>query len=348
VRVELFDPLVGHGPPFVRRLTSLYPTIIQRARPAWGAIYHASNTRPSFATLRTALGAGVRRVIAERIRTLDPDLLISVHPLLNHITARAIRDSGRPRPLVTVVTDLIDLHRGWACPSASLIAVPTEQARVAVLRHHVRRERVRLLGFPVDLRFRPPAPGEREALRRSLGLDEHRHTLLVTAGGEGSGGLLRQVRALAWDPHPWQVIAVCGRNEHLRSRLARLRFGTPTLVLGFVESMPDLMRASDMVVGKAGPGAIAEALATELPLVVTSYLPGQETANVRFVAESGFGVYAPRPDELLGTVQRLMGSDGHELGEMAARAASVARPYASLDIARECLQLYQAASHANR
>jgi 1,2-diacylglycerol 3-beta-galactosyltransferase len=132
---------------------------------------------------------------------------------------------------------------------------------------------------------------------------------------------------------------VCGRNEQLRARLSRLRFDTPTVVLGFVDTMPELLRASDLVVTKAGPGAIAEALATDVPLVLTGYLPGQETPNVDFVIESGIGTYAPRPDELLDAVQRLLAGDGTELREMAERAAEIAHPYASLDIARECLAL---------
>ena len=162
-------------------------------------------------------------------------------------------------------------------------------------------------------------------------------TILVAGGGEGSGNLLKQVRALAWKPRPWQVIAVCGRNEKLRRRLARVRFATPIRIFGFVENMPELMRASDLLVSKAGPGAIAEALTTGLPVMLTGYLPGQETENVTFVTMTGFGLYAPRPEQLLESISLLFADDTRIWREMAERAASAARPYASLDIAREVL-----------
>jgi UDP-N-acetylglucosamine:LPS N-acetylglucosamine transferase len=215
----------------------------------------------------------------------------------------------------------------------------------------VTAERIHLLGLPVDLRFRPPAPGEKEALRRRFGLAEDRFTILVAGGAEGSGRLLQMVRALAWKPRDWQVIAVCGRNEKLRRRLNRLRFGTPTLVLGFVEYMADLMRAADLAVGKAGPGAIGEALATGVPLLATSYLPGQETENVTFINEAGIGRYAPRPDQLLEAIQDLLAEDRKLWRQMANSTARLARPYASLDIAREGLQLaaaYRASGQASR
>jgi 1,2-diacylglycerol 3-beta-galactosyltransferase len=304
-----------------------------------------------FAAIRGVFSPNVRRVLLELLRRHDPDVVVSVHPLLNHVSLQAINRSARRRGLVVVVTDLVEMHRGWAFPRADLVTVPTESARQACIRWGVKSERVKLLGLPVDLRFRPPAPGEKAALRRRYGLQEDRLTVLAVAGGEGSGNLLQQVRAVAWREHPWQTIAVCGRNDKLRRRLSRVRFGTPTLVLGFVDDMPELMRASDVVVSKAGPGAIAEALATGLPMIVTSYLPGQETDNVTFVTMTGFGLYAPKPDQLLASLNLVFAEDGRVLGEMAERAATVARPYASLDIAREALAVasaYRAESQTRR
>jgi 1,2-diacylglycerol 3-beta-galactosyltransferase len=344
VRVVACDPMIGEGSPLVREIVSLYPTIIQRARPAWGLIYHASNTPPIWAAVRAAYGPQVRHVVSRKMSDTDPDVVLSVHPMLTSPAWHAIQRSGRRRGLMTVVTDLVEFHRAWAFPRADVLVVPTRQAWQEVLDYGVPEDRLRLLGLPVDLRFRPPAPGERGALRRRWGLSERRRTVLVMGGGEGSGNLLEQVKALAADPHEWQVIAVAGRNEKLRGRLSQLSLSTPTLVLGFVDTVPELLRASDLLVTKAGPGAIAEALATHAPMVLTGYLPGQERPNVDFVTESGIGVYAPRPDQLVETVERLLVGDGTELQRMADRAAEIAHPYASLDIARECLTL--AARHS--
>jgi len=335
--VSSHDPLIGEGPPVVRHLAALYSPLIQRSRPAWGALYHSSNQRAVFAAIRAVFGADVRRTLLRLLQENDPDVVVSVHPLLNHVSYSAIQRSRRKRGLVTVITDLVEFHRGWAFPRADLVIVPTESARQACLKWRVPADRIHLLGLPVDLRFRPPAPGEKAALRRRFGLNEERMTILVVGGGEGSGNLLKQVRALAWRPQPWQVIAVCGRNEKLRRRLSRVHFATPIRVFGFVENMPELMRASDLVVSKAGPGAIAEALTTGLPIMLTGYLPGQETENVTFVNMSGFGLFAPKPEQLLESINLLFADDMRIWREMVERAASIARPYAALDIAREVL-----------
>jgi 1,2-diacylglycerol 3-beta-galactosyltransferase len=348
--VTVADPLMAQGPATVRRLASLYSPMIQRSRVAWGAVYHSSNTKPTFAAIRAVFGRGVRKVTLELIKQHDPDVVLSVHPLLNHMTYQAIQKSGRPRALMTVITDLVDFHRGWTFSQADLVVAPTEQARKVAIRRRVPPDRVKLLGLPVDLRFRPPAPGEKQALRRRFGLDEKRFTILVMGGAAGAGSLLKQVRMLAWEPQQWQVVAVCGRNEKLRSRLARVRFATPTLLLGFVDYMPELMRACDVTVTKAGPGAIAEALATGLPLVITGFLPGQESPNVDFVVRSGVGKFSPKEDDLLEEI-RVLAEGGPTWREMSRKAAELAHPYASSDIARECLLLaarYRASEQTSR
>ena len=353
-RVSKLDPLldVETSPRLVRRLAGLYSPIIQRSPALWGALYHGLNNRPAFAAVRGVFGGRIRRILTEALREGDPDLVLSVHPLLNHVSWQAIRRAGRPRGLVTVITDLVEFHLGWMFRHSDLTVVPTDRAREECLAAGLPEARVKLLGLPVDLRFRPPAPGEKAALRRRFGIDQKRFTILVSGGGEGSGKLLTQVRSLARrESGEWQLIVICGRNEKLRRRLARVDFQPPALVLGFVDNMPDLMRAADLVVSKAGPGAIGEALATEVPILLTSYLPGQETPNVTFVTESGLGLYTPKPEQLLSAVRELAQPNSARYNAMAERAAEISRPYASLDIANECLRVaagYRATGQASR
>lgn len=353
VTVSSLDPILDEerSAPIVRRLAGLYSPLIRRSPRTWGAIYYSFNNRPAFALVRGVFSRAVRSRIDAALHEHDPDLIISVHPLLNHVAWQAIQRSGRKRALAVVITDLVDFHLGWMFKRADVIFVHTEAAKRECLKAGVAEDRLRLLGLPVDLRFRPPAPGERAAIRRRYGLKEDRFTILVSGGGEGSGRLLQQVAALARrDGGDWQQIVVCGRNEKLRRRLSRLDFQGRALILGFVDNMPDLLRASDLAVGKAGPGTIVEALATGVPILLTSYLPGQETQNVSFVVDAGIGRYTPKPAQLREAVAELSQA-GDPYQRMITNAAQVSRPYASLDIARECLLLaarHMASEQASR
>jgi len=193
---------------------------------------------------------------------------------------------------------------------------------------------------------------DKVAARRSLRLRPYAPTVLLAGGGDGTEPLGKYAAALAQSRLDVQVLAVCGRNAALARRI-REENHAGVHVFGFVDNMPELMRASDVVVSKAGPGAIAEALTTGLPIILTGYLPGQETPNVEFVVRSGIGLYAPKSEQLLEGVQRILAEGGSEWRSMADRAAAIARPYAALDIAREALALagryrYNAASQASR
>ena len=97
--------------------------------------------------------------------------------------------------------------------------------------------------------------------------------------------------------------------------------------------MADWLRCADIVVGKAGPGTIAEATCCGAPLVLTSFVPGQEKGNAEFVTGAGAGVYAPRPRQLAAEIGRLRRDPG-ALAAMRDASVRVGRPGAATDIAR--------------
>lgn len=65
---------------------------------------------------------------------------------------------------------------------------------------------------------------------------------------------------------------------------------------GFITNVAEYMVASDLLISKAGPGTIAEAASVGLPVILTSFLPGQEEGNVEFVMKKKFGKYIPDSD----------------------------------------------------
>lgn len=106
--------------------------------------------------------------------------------------------------------------------------------------------------------------------------------------------------------------------------------------LGFVTRMAEYMVASDVLVSKAGPGTISEAAALSLPVMLTSYLPGQEEGNVDFVVENKFGSFCPDKDPS-GIAEELCMwlSDSEKMTTMSQAAKKAGAPYAARDIAKD-------------
>jgi len=102
--------------------------------------------------------------------------------------------------------------------------------------------------------------------------------------------------------------------------------------LGFVSNMASYMVASDVLVSKAGPGTIAEAAALGLPIMLTSYLPGQEAGNVDIVLKAGFGDFCEEPETIALEIACWL-QESLLLDEMSRKAQGVGTPHAAEEIA---------------
>ena len=113
--------------------------------------------------------------------------------------------------------------------------------------------------------------------------------------------------------------------------------GTISVVpLGFVKNMAEYMVAADVLISKAGPGTISEAAALSLPVMLTSFLPGQEEGNVDYVVEGGFGSFCKDTDtEAVAEEVAQWLNDEEKLKEMSEAAKNCGHPNAARDIVQQ-------------
>ena len=335
--IRIVDPFVECSPAAIGATTGLYGPIIKYAPWFWGALYHSTNSRAAVRVMRGSVLRPVQAGIARLCRDFQPDAVVSFHPLLNHAAARALRRRDVRRvPLITVITDLVDVHASWVCRDVDAVVTPSPGGLDRARRAGVAADRCFQIGLPVDGSFTAPplSTDERRALRRRLGVDEDGFVVLLCSGADGSGGLGRRARALARSRLPVSLAVICGRNERLRRRLSGIRDtrGRRLRVLGFVDNMAEWTRAADLVVTKAGPGTIAETLCCGTPLLLTFYIPGQERGNVEWLADVGAGRYVPTSAQMLDAIAELATPGSPALARMRAAVAGVARPDATREI----------------
>jgi 1,2-diacylglycerol 3-beta-galactosyltransferase len=266
-----------------------------------------------------------------------PTLVASFHPLLNHVAAETV-PYGVPR--VTVITDWIDFHQAWTDLQADCIICPSEPAYQLCLQRGVPADRLVTAGLPIHPRFQDAIRGftDKRSMRLKLRLRPHAPTVLLAGGGDGTEPLRKYAAALARSPLDIQVLAVCGRNAALAERI-REDNHAGVHVFGFVDNMPELLLASDLLVTRAGPGMIAEGLACGCPLLLTGYLPGQEGGNVKEVVGRDLGRFVPRPDDLVDAVTAWFAKAESERLDDARRARAAADPGAAFQIADVMVKL---------
>jgi len=195
--------------------------------------------------------------------------------------------------------------------------------------------------LPVDPAFVAIAREDRLAVRQRLGLQSELPVVLLMGGSEGMGQLRHISRAVAGSGVQAQLVVVVGRNERLRARLTGEMLPPTMRVEGFAHNVHEWMRAADLLVTKAGPSTVSEALVMGLPVVLSGALPGQERPTVDYIVLAGAGVWAPTSKRVAAAVRELLSEDGQKLAQMAARAQSLARP----DAARRVAEIVWAAAN---
>ncbi len=329
ITTEMVDFFRYYAPPPFNRAPELYPLMVKIPK-AWGATFYLTDGHTRARAITSVLWPYVRKAAFKLIRHHPADLYISVHPLATTLPLNAL--GKQHPPFLIVVTDLVTTHALWYDARADLILLPTEMAYERAIANHMPPEKLRIVGLPVSQRFCTP-PGDKIALRKRLGWLTDRPIVLLVGGGEGMGPLAANAYAIAEAGLDLTLVIVAGRNQRLKAELESRTWPIPTFIYGFTREMPDFMRAADVLVTKAGPGTISEALNAGLPLLLYARLPGQEDGNVKFVVREGLGHWVPRPPYLVNVLREWI-EHPHVRESFAARCRQKARPQAALTIAR--------------
>ncbi|MBM4464963.1 MAG: glycosyltransferase [Chloroflexi bacterium] len=331
--VQLLD-FIADGTPFpLNRAGRLYRPTVNYSGPLWGWFWCMSDHQRRMGLLLNLLVPWVRSRLVQVLRQAKLQAIVSVHPLINHLAVQAVRGLDKPMPVITVVTDLVRAHVSWFCPDVDLCIVPGDAVREKALACNLSPQKIKVVGLPVGLEFGRHLEVKSE-LKEKLGLKPDLPALLLVGGGEGMGKVFRIARAIAQARLPGQLLVVAGRNEPMRRRLENVDWEIPTNIFGFVDNMPQLMAASEVIITKAGPATISEAMACGLPIIISGAIPYQEDLNVAYVVENGVGCLAEQPRGIANLLREWLQPGNEELSRMARNARCLAKPAATLEVAR--------------
>src|SRR5207253_4051178 len=145
-------------------------------------------------------------------------------------------------------------------------------------------------------------------LREGMSLRPDLPTAIVLFGGHGSKVMYDITKRLNTTGLPLQLILICGRNEELAAKLRARQWKMPIHVVGFTKEVHRLMRAADFLIGKPGPGSIAEAMVRKLPVLIecNAWTLPQERYNAEWVKEKGVGIVLKSFGNVVEGVKRVL------------------------------------------
>lgn len=361
--VVLLDIWTSAGVWPLNRFESLYRYLGRRPW-LWRALWYATANYFTRGPIRTAHDVQHRHRFAEAMKAAGPvDAVLSVHPLCQHVPLSAMRNVLRwtQTPFVTLVTDLGSAHPMWFDSRADHVFVPNERVARLAKFHGVPSAKITAHGLPLRADFFARMGNSRRQHRdmrlAELNTGNRPANVLIVGGGDGVGKLDRLVdaivRALRRRAQRTMLTVVCGRNAELRQALTKsfaseARDGTVQVVVhGFVTNMHILMTNADCIVTKAGPGTIAEAASLGLPIMITSFLPGQERGNARLVVDQGFGTLERRPSRAASLLCDWLNNPA-KLAAMSTRAFDASSPDSTTKIARDLAHIVYSAANQHQ
>lgn len=313
----------------------------------WKMTYYGTAPRVVHQSNLAATSAFVAREVAKGLMKYQPDIIISVHPLMQHVPLRVLRAKGLLEKIVftTVVTDLSTCHPTWFHKLVTRCYCPTTEVAKRASKAGLQPSQIKVYGLPVRPSF-VKAVRPKDELRRELGMDEDLPAVLLMGGGEGMGPIEATARALGNSLYDksigepiGQILVVCGRNKKLANKLRSIQWQIPVEVKGFVSKMEDCMGACDCIITKAGPGTIAEAMIRGLPIILNDYIAGQEVGNVPYVVDNGCGRFSKSPKRIANIVAQWFGPKADELKTMSQNALKLARSDAVFKIVHDLHEL---------
>jgi 1,2-diacylglycerol 3-beta-galactosyltransferase len=341
--VQIINPIEDPDiPRFLKQAESGYDRMVIEDPGLYLLSYKTSDTPPVASAMQDILAVALHKALSKIIDHYQPDVVVTTYPAYIQAVIRVLREQGTQTKTIVVITDLIDVHDLWFHKKASLTFATTRYVYDQALERGLAADRVYFSGLPVQPAIARETR-DQTTIRESLGWDPYQTTALIV-GSARSRHTAIITKLLDQSGLNLQTAAISGGAPEIDDEFARSDWHSTVHTYGLVKNLPEMMLAADFIICKAGGLVVSEALACGLPLILYEALPGQEAGNVRYVVESGAGVWAPGPTGALSAVYTWLAGKEHDLETYRAAAEQTGRPRAAYEIAE---QIYQRMGWAN-
>jgi processive 1,2-diacylglycerol beta-glucosyltransferase len=323
--VLVADPYTRTNPIINRLMQRGYVTAINRYPRAWKVVFELLSKRgvvEGMGPMLAELTGAVKALIDE----FHPDVVASTYPVFSFLMAKIRKKNpSATTPFYTVITDSTMINSAWyRCPCDGSIVADEQTARV-LLNDGVPPDKVHVLGFPVAQAFEAlqPAPFPSNGIWEA-----------VFFPGGVSKFSVAALTHLAEIPRI-KITVVTGRRQNVFRALQRASLPRHGSLIGWTDEMPALMASHHLFIGKAGGATVQEAIAAQIPFLVSHVVPGQEEGNLALIERAGIGALAVgNPRRISDIVLGMMANDANLWKAWRANLASLKKPPAARAIAR--------------
>lgn len=289
---EIYDVLTFKSARAQKTWTSAYNSMIKFAPTLFGLTYKLGDAYD-----RLALPSPIYKYNASYAEKLHAyitdnhfDCVVCTHLYAMEAMTGVAAKCGKTVPSYGVLTDYTDIPFYKDTRLDGYFA-PTDEVKSRLVKRGIAEDKIFVSGIPVHEKFAVSV--SKTDARTVLKLNPDRKIVTILSGGAGCGKISSLCKTLDRqlnDTHDLYVFT--GKNARLHRKLTkRFRRNGRITILEFTPEVDRYIKASDVVLSKAGGLSSTEIAVCGVPLVHLKSLPGVESANLKFFAENKLSLY---------------------------------------------------------
>jgi len=330
---DFFHPVIG------KTILLIYLKILSVVPRLYGSMYGWGNDSRWALRTREFINSYLAKRMRRFITDYNPNIIVCTHATPAGIASCLRKEGSIDVPVLAVVTDFV-VHKLWVYPTIDYYYVAGQPLRDYLNSNGVPYDKSLSTGIPVDSDFFSQKAIGQDSLS-ALGLNANLPIILIMGGGAGVLPMAEIIMSCQSIEQPIQIIAVAGHNKTLFNQLTARQpeFKHCVRILGYVNNIPELMSAAQIIISKPGGMTSAEALCAGVPMIIYKPIPGQEEANTSYLVAQQVAEQVDSLEELQASLKRVLNEKPDDKKARRQRSLLLSRPYAADEIAGHILKL---------
>jgi len=319
-----------------------YVTLTTKWRLVWKIFFEFTSFFKAISNF--ILSFAIRKSFKKLLAEYQPDIILTVHPCFVGSIRRCLRKFKLDHiPIFVCIIDLVKHSHLWRDKKCAVTYVPTLAMREKLLKKGFSGGKLIHSGFPIGSKFKleqtPVGAGVPD--RPQSCTEKQPHILMVAPSLKRNKYTLKLIQeAQKFNAH---ITVVCASNVKLKKYLdKKLCDNSDVEILGYVDDMDTRLSNATVLVAKAGPNMILEAVKAGVPVLVTGHILGQEEKNYQYIEQNSYGFRCNSPKKLKLALEKLFSNNFKLLKQFSENCKSCADVYGGKIVATHLKQFLAA------
>lgn len=244
--------------------------------------------------------------IKKEIEKVNPDLIISTYFFHSHSLAEWKQKKNQKFKLWTIVADPWTINPISFVKGCDLNIVYDEVAGKLAQKYGIKESEILKTGWWVRPEMYQKI--DRQEARKKLGVDDNRPIIFIGGGSLGTNSLMKIFPNLLFLKKKVAFVVNTGVDKLAYKMVANyikllnnLRKDNMVMIknMGWIENMAEVLTASDIIFGKAGPNFLFDTVACQKPFVAITHIGGQEDGNIELIKKKKLGWIREKSNNLV-------------------------------------------------